>query len=326
VAYLKYSHNSHIFCIRRGALALRFRVKEENVYGVLTMFITLMDTYLDFKKVVHEARMLEKDVVDLWLNNYMGSHEELLNLHLKCHGSFDKLVTMANRFVRPLLDNVWKLDFTWRNIYGAVPVVLEKLFTLRKNFPDINIVIYVGSGCGAGWATTYNGKYSVLLGLEMMIYHKWSGITDVSGLLAHELCHILHMFLRGMSAEEFEKLENEPYFLLYSEGYAMKCEHAITNRMWRVADKDGWVNYCEKNKDRLARDYLETIEKGYPTTRFYSSWEDVNGYTQTGYYLGHEYIEYIMREYGLTLEEIAKMKLDKIQKSVIEFLQKTAYR
>lgn len=31
---------------------------------------------------------------------------------------------------------------------------------------SITLVIYVGIGCGAGWATTYNRQPAILLGLE----------------------------------------------------------------------------------------------------------------------------------------------------------------
>jgi len=289
------------------------------------MYVIIMDTYPDFKRIIYDAKALKNDIVGLWLNKYMRRYDELVNLQLKCHGDMDTLVNMASKLIKPLFNNLWKLDYAWRNIYKAIPIVLERLVKLQKDFPDVNIVIYVGSGCGAGWATMYNGKYSVLLGLEMIIYHNWTNITDLSGLLAHELCHILHMYLRGLEVREFEKLEDEPWFLLYSEGFAMKCEHIITNRMWRIADKDDWIDYCEKNKNRLAREYLETIEKGYPTLKFYSSWHDINGYTQTGYYLGQELIEYLMKEHGLSLEKIARMNLDNILRNVIEFLRKLSY-
>lgn len=92
-----------------------------------------------------------------------------------------------------------------------------------KDSLDVNIVVYVGGRRGVERAIMYRDRYSVLLGLETMIYHNWTSIDDISGLLARELRHVLHMYLRGVGAREREKLEEGSWPLLRNEVFAMKC-------------------------------------------------------------------------------------------------------
>ena len=283
------------------------------------MNILLIDTYPHIKKISFSSN----DIVQKWINEYMKNYPQLLELQIRCHNNdISILKAMASKLLKYSIRREEEITKAWRNIYPAIPVVTERAQKIFTNLPNkIYIIIYVGSGCGAGWATEYNGEYAILLGLEMIVYHNWTSHEDIEGLVAHELCHIIHMYLRNMNAREFEKLEEQPCFLLYSEGFAMKCEHILTNRMWRIADKNDWVDYCVKNKDVLAKEYLESFEKGLSTIKFWSSWQGIDGYTQTGYYLGYEFIEYLMREYSLSLEEIAKIGTDHIRRLVIEFLK-----
>lgn len=41
------------------------------------------------------------------------------------------LVNMANKLLKPLSNNMWKLDYVWKKIYEAIPVV-RKLVWLQK--------------------------------------------------------------------------------------------------------------------------------------------------------------------------------------------------
>ncbi len=53
------------------------------------------------------------------------------------------------------------------------------------------LVIHVGIGCGAGWATTFDGEPAVLLGMEGIVQHGWTGIDAIQGLLTHEIGHLV---------------------------------------------------------------------------------------------------------------------------------------
>jgi len=283
--------------------------------------IRLIDTYPDFRRTV--GSLGSRDVAEVWLKYYMRKYEELLRLQVKCHGSLGNAVKTARKLLKPLVKSLDALDKAWENSYRAIPMI-SKRFSRLWRLPDVSIVLYVGSGCGAGWATEYEGTYSILLGLEMVINHGWESLEDLSGLIAHELCHILHMQLRGLKPDEFEALEGDPLFLLYSEGFAMKCEHLVTGRLWRIASEGDWLGFCESERGRLAKSYLEVARRGGPLTKFYGSWGGVEGYTQTGYYLGHEYIEYLLTTKFGSIEDVARMELGEIRSSAMEFLKALA--
>lgn len=52
---------------------------EELGIGFLDMYVTIIDTYPDFKEIVFKVKTLGENIVDLWLNNYMRKREELFS-------------------------------------------------------------------------------------------------------------------------------------------------------------------------------------------------------------------------------------------------------
>jgi len=103
----------------------------------------------------------------------------------------------------------------WQEIAKKLfPLILQRLSLMRKardnilvvgnrictkaseklelNF-NITLVIYVGIGCGAGWATTYNREPAILLGLENIAEEKWHTKNKIKALLSHEIGHLVHM-------------------------------------------------------------------------------------------------------------------------------------
>lgn len=87
---------------------------------------------------------------------------------------------------------------------------------------DLICAIYVGLGCGAGWATDYDGKPAILFGLENIAEEDWQTQATLAGLFAHELGHLIHFNWRkqaGLADGE------GPWWQLYTEGFAQQCEH-----------------------------------------------------------------------------------------------------
>ena len=71
--------------------------------------------------------------------------------------------------VLPVLEqalNAEKIDFVNKNFQAVIKTLNENLTKLFDDEPDINIVLYLGLCNGAGWATTLDGKSTVLLGIE----------------------------------------------------------------------------------------------------------------------------------------------------------------
>jgi hypothetical protein len=72
------------------------------------------------------------------------------------------------------------------------PIYEQALKVLGLDF-NITFIIYVGLGCGAGWATQYEKSPACLFGLENIAESKWYSKERLKGLIAHEIGHLVHM-------------------------------------------------------------------------------------------------------------------------------------
>ncbi|HDQ70662.1 MAG TPA: hypothetical protein ENN19_01025 [Chloroflexi bacterium] len=166
---------------------------------------------------------------------------------------------------------------------------------------DVTFVIYVGIGCGAGWVTRYEDTPAILLGLENIAECGWCDAPTLKGLLAHEMGHLAHFHWR---AEEEKPPGTGPWWQLYTEGFAQRCEHLIMGReSWHMGMEDNWLSWCQENSVRLAREFLSAMDEGRAVRRFFGSWYEIEGRSQSGYFLGCEAIERLEDE--LSLKEIA---------------------
>ena len=165
----------------------------------------------------------------------------------------------------------------------------------------------------------YKKKPAVLLGLENIAELRWHTKDKLEGLILHELCHIIHVIQRGLSFKEFETLEEDPLFLLYSEGFAQRCEHLILNKeLWRYAQDEKWLEWCIENEYLLAKEFLRRVKNGERVNEFFGSWLEIFGKSQTGYYLGYSFIKELEKKHNIY--EIAKLDLDYIKEKAREFL------
>ena len=168
----------------------------------------------------------------------------------------------------------------------------------------LSYVIHVGLGCGAGWATTFAGRPAVLFGLENAAEEGWVDEESLERLVAHEFGHLAHRHWR-QSAGLGEG--RGPWWQLIEEGIARRCEHHVLGRGNPSAAwlDEGWEAWCEEHRSWLAQEYLDTIRRGEPVNRFFGSWHEIGGRSQTGYFLG----ERVVREWerDLDLAEIARL-------------------
>ena len=67
-----------------------------------------------------------------------------------------------------------------------------------------------------------------------------------------------------------------------------------------------WVDWCRTNRSWLAAEFLRRVEAGESVRPFFGSWYDLQGYKQTGYFLGHELIKELAINNSLL--EIASME------------------
>ena len=99
--------------------------------------------------------------------------------------------------------------------------------------------------------------------LELDAELGWHVEPYLSGLIVHEIGHLLHMAWRG-EWEKFEELEEQdPLFMLYSEGFAQRCEHTILGKeSWHQAQSEYWISWCRQNRGWLAIEFLKKVENG----------------------------------------------------------------
>jgi len=172
---------------------------------------------------------------------------------------------------------------------------------------------------GAGWASTYNGQPAVLLGLENIAEEKWHTQKKLKGLISHEIGHLAHMKWRN-EWKTFEKAEEDPIFQLYSEGFAQRCEHIILEReTWHMAQNKKWLSWCKQHESWLAKEFLKRLEKQVSVNDFFGSWFNIQGKTQTGYFLGHAFIRELEKTYDL--REIALFDIENVKKFGLQYLK-----
>jgi len=268
----------------------------------------ILDTIPAFLNIWHEVSNSEVDKqIDAWLENYMPAYPDLLQKQLDDYAS-------------PQED--WRLTAAER-IFPALPGRLSAMLTAHDNLlnicndiygnaqqtigfkNDLVCVLYVGLGCGAGWATEYDGKPAILFGLENIAEEGWQEQATLEGLMAHELGHLVHFEWRKQVEGPDEEAN---WWQLYTEGFAQFCEGVILGKpSWHMQSvpEEQWQNWCRDNLNWLASEFLRRIDQGEDMRPFFGSWFNLRGQKQTGYFLGYELIKRLHEQ--MSLHEIATL-------------------
>jgi hypothetical protein len=281
----------------------------------------LLDTYPDFQAYWEQARSKSVDEqVEMWQSSYMNRHPELFDKQVRTYAEAHMDWRDVARKVFPHLPERLPLMRRARSnilaISGSIYANAAKRLGLKF---DLVLVIYVGIGCGAGWATRYNQRPAILLGLENIAEERWHTKNKLKGLLCHEIGHLVHMEWRD-EWKTFEDAEEDPLFRLYSEGFAQRCEHLILEKeTWHMAPDEEWLSWCQHHKGWLANEFLRRIGKEVSVNDFFGSWFDIQGKSQTGYFLGHAFITDLEKAHGL--REIAVFDAEKVRRLARQYLK-----
>jgi len=179
-----------------------------------------------------------------------------------------------------------------------------------------SIVIYHGLGNGAGWASDYQKIPSIYLGIDKIAELSWTDQDTLYGLLMHEFAHLAHASLREVSINQFESFENDPYFRLYSEGFATFYED-LTNQGHK--SRSPWFLSCLKKEEEFKKIYLEKIEKNDKGWfMFYGDWHQILNVSDPGYFLGYRMIQSISSR--MSLLEIATLSKGQIKALCMTYL------
>jgi len=247
-----------------------------------------------------------EDQIEGWASEYMSPWPELLAMQLESY-SKDNVdwKQIAREKVFPFLgDRLPAMRQAHENLLQLCPPTYLKAKEALGSDTDVAFVIYVGIGCGAGWAATFQGKPAVLLGLENIAECGWTDASSTAALVAHELGHLAHEHWRRQAGLEEG---SGPFWQLYSEGFAQRAEHTIMGKdTWHesagINDPD-WLDWCRAHQGWLAAEFLRRVDAGESVRPFFGHWFDIQGRRQCGYFLGHELVKQLAQHSNL--KEIA---------------------
>jgi hypothetical protein len=267
----------------------------------------IIDTFPAFLAFWDKAQHQPLDEqINSWAKEYLAPWPELLAKQVENYKE-DKLDwrQIAREKVFPYLaKRLPDMQEAHENLLKSCAPLYARARQTLDFKSDLIVVIYVGIGCGAGWDTTYRHMPAVLFGLENIAECGWSSREAVEGLFAHEMGHLVHQHWR---AQNKKTPGAGPWWQLYEEGFAQRCEGVIsgTASFHQTSGITGgdWLSWCQSHKSWLAAEFLKTVTEGKPVAAFFGSWYEIQGRSETGYYLGHEVIKELEKKYSL--KEIA---------------------
>ena len=184
---------------------------------------------------------------------------------------------------------------------------------------DVTIILYLGLCNGAGWVTTLNNQNVILLGVEKIIELDWCGKDSFIALIYHELGHIWHHTNGNLYCFN-DGIKEQSLWQLYQEGIAMYCEQTLCDDFnYYHQDKKGWLKWCLENEALLKKDYSKRMECYVDTQAFFGDWCNYLGYSDVGYFLGCQYIKYMLQKY--TINEIANLDFQTLSKEFDNYVE-----
>lgn len=282
----------------------------------------IVDTFAAFLRYWHgyQDRPLDEQI-EAWAQVYLSPWPDLLALQVEDYAAQGAdWREIARERVFPFLGRrLPAMCEAHQNLAARIAPVIDRAQQVLHLDLDPTFVLYVGIGCGAGWVTPFRGSPAVLFGLENVAECGWSGAETIEGLVAHEVGHLAHHHWR---AQHGKAIGSGPWWQLYEEGFAQRNEHRILGaETWHQASRDGgWPAWCRAHRAWLAAEFLRAVQGEAPVSRFFGSWFDIDGHSETGYYLGCEAIREL--EKHLSLREIAL--LDEIPARVRPILERMA--
>lgn len=275
----------------------------------------VIDTFTEFLTFWREARHKPVDAqIESWASEYMAQWPELLQKQREDYSNQgEDWRQIARKKVFPFLDQrLPAMQAAQENLLERCALLYSKAQEALRFESDISFVIYVGIGCGAGWVTTFNDTPAILFGVENIAESGWSHPPAISGLIAHEIGHVAHFYWRE---EQAMPKGSGPWWQIYEEGFAQRCEHLILGQdTWHMNSEGGdWLDWCQDHRSWLAAEFLRVVGEGESVRPFFGSWFDLRGRKQCGYFLGHELIKQLetrmsMREIALLDDEEARLR------------------
>jgi len=249
------------------------------------------------------------DKVERWAVEYLSPWPELRDAQIENYSSagLDWRQIARDKVFPYLTERLPAMQEARRNLWASCAPVYARTRQLLAFEERTVFVIYVGIGCGAGWATTFCGSPAILFGLENIAECGWNGSEAIAGLIAHELAHLAHHHWRGQVGIP---VGSGPWWQLYEEGFAQYCESLILHKdRWHRTcggNTADWLDWCYSHQPWLAGEFLRRADAGEPVAAFFGSWFEIRGRSETGYFLGCAAITELTKR--LDLKEIALLE------------------
>jgi hypothetical protein len=286
----------------------------------------IIDTFPDFLVFWKKAR--EESIarqIEGWAGDYMAKWPELLAMQTEDYQSqgLDWRQVAQEKVFPFLAERLTAMQEAHENLLGLCEPILARARTVLGFADNLIFVIYLGIGCGAGWATTYDGSPAVLFGLENIAECGWSDPESIQGLIAHEIGHLVHNHWRSRQG----KLNGSgPWWQLYEEGFAQVCESQILDteivHQANSGEEDGWLRWCRDHSGWLAGEFLKTVQAGKSVSAFFGSWYEIRGQSETGYFLGEQIIRELQKQNSL--KDIALLEdIESTIRPILEGMSKT---
>ena len=272
--------------------------------------VQIIDTFNAF--LSYWSRVKDKpidDQVDNWATKYMSSWPDLMAKQLDDYSTqnLDWRQIARERVFPHFTERLSDMQQAHQNLIELCVPIYSKIQQAFEFESNVLLVIYVGIGCGAGWATTFRNTPAVLFGLENIAESGWNESEAITGLVAHELGHLVHYSWR---AQHGKPIDSGSWWQLYEEGFAQRCESIVLEPTpWHQTSNGKnkeWLNWCQSHKSWLASEFLRTVDVGESVSPFFGSWFKIGGKSETGYFLGCEAIKEVEKQFNL--KEIALLE------------------
>ena len=183
---------------------------------------------------------------------------------------------------------------------------------------DVDIIFYLGLCNGAGWVTQYHGRTSIFLGIEKILELNWCGIDDMRGLIYHELGHV-YQGQYGILERTFDNNTDSFLWQLFTEGVAMYFEQTLVgDPNYYHQDRDDWKKWCDDHFEEIKKDFgrdLKTMT--FSNQCYFGDWVKYKGRGDVGYYLGCQFVRYILSWYKF--DEIICFDMDRVTQLYQQF-------
>ncbi|MFP4478071.1 MAG: hypothetical protein ACLFPM_01400 [Candidatus Izemoplasmatales bacterium] len=266
-----------------------YKFKEKDALGQYHYWLDFMEKFTDIKQMCLDDYLLNKyDPKDIAVEKVF---------------TYSKIAFEKMKEVSKTIEKI------------CVELANKKIEMIDVSLLEINIIIYHGLGNAAGWATKYKGMPTIMLGVEKIVELAWDDQESLRNLIYHEYAHLLHEYVRETDLEPYDDHYRKWINRIYIEGFATYLESILSGTRRR----NDWFKACKEKESQLKEELLHRLNHQLSCQDFFGDWYQVFGLSDTGYYLGHQYIKTLMDLYDI--EYIAKMPFIQIEAALFKYLK-----